>query len=435
MVGSDAMELTVINFITYNYLSLILLFGISLLVLLNRKIKIPAVNTIWLILALVFCVLIVNFISEWADQDVSRREANYWTAVLKYTFNPLIICLEVVVLASKPFERLLILLPAVVNAFMMLILPVISDFVVVRYDKNNAFHATGWRLTPYIISVFYLVLWLVYTFINFRKYKDNRSIVTVFIIVITPLTMYLEFENLLIDLIDEITIIDIYLYYFYLATVYQHIVNEEMLKKERELARVKVKLLQEQISPHFIYNALTIIKSLIWEDPKAASSAIDDFSTYLRQNVNTLKHTEDMIPFSKELEHIKALQRLDEAGKGRLTNVIYEIEEDNFRLPPLTIEPLFENALLHGISKRRKDGFIRINSCSDDNNYIIQVTDNGKGFDPNAGTQGVGIENIRTRLEYFCGGTLELQSGDSGTTATVYIPKKAQEAAHEDHRM
>ena len=180
MVGSDAMELTVINFITYNYLSLILLFGISLLVLLNRKIKIPAVNTIWLILALVFCVLIVNFISEWADQDVSRRTANYWTAVLKYTFNPLIICLEVVVLASKPFERLLILLPAVVNAFMMLILPVISDFVVVRYDKNNAFHATGWRLTPYIISVLYLVLWLVYTFINFRKYKQGKRKFPVF---------------------------------------------------------------------------------------------------------------------------------------------------------------------------------------------------------------------------------------------------------------
>ena len=115
--------------------------------------------------------------------------------------------------------------------------------------------------------------------------------------------------------------------------------------------------------------------------------------------------------------------------------MIYDIQEENFRVPPLTIEPLFENALLHGISHRKKDGQIRIIADSDDKQYIVRVIDNGKGFDTNAPTNGVGIGNISTRLEYFCGGTLTIQSSENGTTATVLIPKARQEAHHESHRL
>ncbi|MBQ3265832.1 MAG: histidine kinase [Ruminococcus sp.] len=418
------MNLSVIGFISYNYISLILLFGIALTVLLNRKVNIPAINTIWLILGLVFCILVVNYISDWANQATNRQTANYWTTVLKYAINPFIICLEVVLLVNKPLKRLLVILPAAVNAFMMLVLPMISEFSVVAYSENNNFCYTNWRWTPYVVIAFYLILWLILTFTYFRQYKDKRSIVAVFIVVITLLTMYLEAWNFLSDYLDEITLIDIYLYYFYLSTVYQRKINDEMVKKATELASVKVKLLQDQISPHFIYNALAIIKSLVYEDPEKAAQTIDDFSTYLRQNVNAQKHTESTIPFTKELEHIKALQRIDEAGKGTSTDVIYDIEEDNFRVPSLTIEPLFENALLHGIGKKR-NGQIKIVSRADNDHFIIQVIDNGKGFDPSAKKNGVGINNIRTRLEYFCGGTLDIQSGESGTTATVYIPRKA----------
>ena len=80
--------------------------------------------------------------------------------------------------------------------------------------------------------------------------------------------------------------------------------------------------------------------------------------------------------------------------------------------------------MIHGIS-HRKDGQIRIISRCDGKHYIVQVIDNGTGFDPTAKTTGVGIDNIRTRLDYFCGGTLDIQSSPEGTRATVYIPKKA----------
>lgn len=418
------MNLTVLDFIAYNYISLILLLGIALTVLLNRKVNIPAINTIWLILGLVFCILVVNFISEWANQEITRQTANYWTTVLKYALNPFIICLEVVLLVDGPLKKSLIILPAAVNAFMMLVLPTISEFSVVGYDENNVFGYSNWRYTPYVVTAFYLILWVVLTFTYFKQYKDRRSIVAVFIVVVTLLTMYLEYQNILSDYLDEITLIDIYLYYFYLSTVYQRKINDEMVKKATELTGVKVKLLQDQISPHFIYNALAIIKSLVYENPEKAAQTIDDFSTYLRQNVNAQKHSESTIPFTKELEHIKALQRIDEAGKGKSTDVIYDIREENFRVPPLTIEPLFENALIHGIG-HRKDGQIRIISRCDGKHYIVQVIDNGTGFDPSAKTTGVGIDNIRTRLDYFCGGTLEIQSSAEGTRATVYIPKKA----------
>ena len=130
-------------------------------------------------------------------------------------------------------------------------------------------------------------------------------------VVITLLTMFLEYENLIENAIFNVMVIDIYLYYFYLSTVYQRKVDEEMQQKKKELTEVKLKLLQEQLSPHFTYNALTIIKSLVYEDPEQAAQTIDDFSTYLRQNVNALKHSENTIPFTKELEHMKGNRQIN----------------------------------------------------------------------------------------------------------------------------
>ena len=185
------MNLNVIDFISYNYISLILLFGISLTVLLN--------------------------------------------------LNPFIICLEVVLLADKPLKKLLIILPAAVNAFMMLVLPMICDFTVVVYGENNNFAYTNWRFTPYVVTAFYLVLWVVLTFTYFRQYKDRRSIVAVFIVAATLLTMYLESQNILTNYLDEITLIDIYLYYFYLSTVYQRKINEEVLQKVSSARKLFIK--------------------------------------------------------------------------------------------------------------------------------------------------------------------------------------------------
>ena len=199
----------------------------------------------------------------------------------------------------------------------------------------------------------------------------------------------------------------------------------EVTKKELELSRTKIRLMQNQISPHFIFNALGIIKSLIWEDREKAADSVNDFSVYLRRNIEALRSGE-MILFQKELEHIKAFLAIEMADETVEMQVEYDIHETAFFLPPLTVEPLVENAVIHGVSCYDHGARIRISSRTEGACYVVEVSDNGRGFDTAKPTGGVGIENVRTRLEGQCGGRMDITSTENGTTALIYIPKRGE---------
>ena len=410
------------------FFSYVMLFFISGIAIMNKKSDVRAINNIvWVILGLMLLLLTLNTISLWADCDASRTEVHYWTKALMYAIVPFVIYFEIYVLVERLPWRVPLLIPAVLNALMVLVLPQISSFRLFWYNEENVFCATEWTALPFVVDVVYLLLMVLTITLSFKQHMGIHIIIVYGAVTLTLVAMILDFCNIISGQMLNIMLIDIYLYYFFLMKVFQRRAVDEMAQKEYELTQIRLKLLQEQISPHFIFNALAIMKSMVWEDSRKASDVIDDFSTCLKENVSALKFTNNLIPFSNELEHIKALQRIDEAGKGRATNVIYEIEESNFRLPPLTIEPLFENALLHGISRRKADGMIRIISSKDSENYIVRVIDNGSGFDVNAETEGVGINNVRIRLKYICGGRLNIESSENGTIASVYIPKNITE--------
>ena len=409
----------------FSYVMLFFIIGIAIM---NKKSDVRAINNIvWVILGLMLLLLTLNTISLWADCDASRTEVHYWTKALMYAIVPFVIYFEIYVLVERLPWRVPLLIPAVLNALMLLVLPQISSFRLFWYNEENVFCATEWTALPFVVDVVYLLLMVLTITLSFKQHMGIHIIIVYGAVTLTFVAMILDFCNIISGQMLNIMLIDIYLYYFFLMKVFQRRAVDEMAQKEYELTQIRLKLLQEQISPHFIFNALAIMKSMVWEDSRKASDVIDDFSTCLKENVSALKFTNNLIPFSNELEHIKALQRIDEAGKGRATNVIYEIEESNFRLPPLTIEPLFENALLHGISRRKADGMIRIISSKDSENYIVRVIDNGSGFDVNAETEGVGINNVRIRLKYICGGRLNIESSENGTIASVYIPKNITE--------
>lgn len=155
--------------------------------------------------------------------------------------------------------------------------------------------------------------------------------------------------------------------------------------------------MQNQISPHFIFNALGIIKSLIWEDRKKAANSVNDFSVYLRRNIEALKSSE-MIMFKKELEHIEAFLAIEKADDSVNLSVEYDIRETDFLIPALTVEPLVENAVIHGVSGYDDGAKIIISSRSDEDDYIVEVSDNGRGFDTEKSTRGVGIETFAQGL-------------------------------------
>ena len=201
--------------------------------------------------------------------------------------------------------------------------------------------------------------------------------------------------------------------------------------KELALSESNNSLVLSQIQPHFLYNALTSIYRLCDVKPEAAKEAVSNFSKYLRGNLDSIKQTQ-MISFAEELKHLQAYLALEKIRYGDYLKVEYNIEVAEFFIPPLTVQPLVENAVNHGVSDLPEGGTVTISTKEKDDCYEIRVSDNGVGFNPdeqkNDGRSHVGIANVRSRLKIMCNGTLEIKSEiGKGTETIINIPKGANE--------
>jgi signal transduction histidine kinase len=211
---------------------------------------------------------------------------------------------------------------------------------------------------------------------------------------------------------------------------------EEKLQTERKLAESRISIMLSQIQPHFLYNALAVISRLCDKDPEKAKKATISFSTYLRGNMSLLESAEP-IPFQNELNHTISFLNLENAMYGDALEVIYDIQALYFKLPALTMQPIVENAVKHGIGKKEGGGTVTISTKETEDNFLVIITDNGVGFEqeeinngiyPTDGEKHIGINNVRLRLSAQCGGSLEIKSKPGeGTTATIIIPQKGNQ--------
>jgi len=207
-----------------------------------------------------------------------------------------------------------------------------------------------------------------------------------------------------------------------------NILQNNAAVKELELTENKIAIMLTQIQPHFLYNALSAIAQLCDEDPVKAKKVTMDFSAYLRSNMESLNNKR-MIKVEKELNHVKGYLNLEKAIYGDSLNVVYKIEATDFMLPPLTIQPIVENAVKHGIGKKEGGGTVILSVNETDKEFLVTVSDDGAGYDKaklHSGKQEhTGIENVKQRLKGQCGGTLEI-SGEPGfgTTVVIKIPKE-----------
>lgn len=204
----------------------------------------------------------------------------------------------------------------------------------------------------------------------------------------------------------------------------------EARELEREVEKANMAVMISQIQPHFLYNALNTIKSLIRRDPKKAEQAVIDFSYYLRGNMDSLTHTEP-IPFETELAHVKYYCDIELLRFSDKLKIEYDIQEKKFCVPTLSIQPIVENAIKHGVTKKPEGGTVRISTASDDKDYIVTVKDDGVGFDPSTieeddGRSHVGIQNIRYRFENMMHATVSIESEKGvGTCVIIRIPKNS----------
>lgn len=216
-----------------------------------------------------------------------------------------------------------------------------------------------------------------------------------------------------------------------ISTVENYRKAQKSAEYQRELTEMSQTLMLSQIQPHFLYNALNTIKYMTKKDPKVAESAIVKFSGYLRANMDSLTQKEP-IPFTKELDHVNNYIDIEKLRFGDRLSIEYDIQCDSFEIPPLTIQPIVENAIKHGVNQKPEGGCVKISTSETQNEYIVCIADDGVGYDVNHvksdDRSHVGIMNITKRLDTMLGATVKVESSlGSGTTVTVKIPKGKEE--------
>ncbi|MBQ9664816.1 MAG: histidine kinase [Oscillospiraceae bacterium] len=205
--------------------------------------------------------------------------------------------------------------------------------------------------------------------------------------------------------------------------------SERYYQQVRENEQLRIDIMLSLIQPHFLYNTLGAIQSLCKTDSVAAEKAVAQFSRYLRGNMDSI--TKDRtVSFTQELEHTKLYLELEQLRYEDALQVSYDLNCTEFRIPTLTLQPLAENAVRHGVrGKPSGRGTVAISSQEYEDHYEITVEDDGPGFDPNQekcdGQSHIGLANVRERLQRVAGGSLRIDSAPGvGTKAVIMIPKE-----------
>lgn len=199
-------------------------------------------------------------------------------------------------------------------------------------------------------------------------------------------------------------------------------------KIEKEKKKSEIKALQRQINPHFLFNALNTITSFIRINPDKARNLIINLSTYMRYN---LEVNDNLIDINKELEQVKAYVEIEKARFGDKLTVLYDIDENiEAKIPSLTIQPLVENAIIHGIRKNSGCGTVVIGVKKEDRYTRVWVENDGiaididvikKVYSGDMPDNKIGLYNVHLRLKLIYGKGLNIYRLDPGTKIDFYI--------------
>ena len=202
-------------------------------------------------------------------------------------------------------------------------------------------------------------------------------------------------------------------------------------RTEEENKKLQFQLLSSQIRPHFILNTLGAIRAMVMEDAPKASDFLYDFSMYLRKNIEEKDYMKP-IPFGEELDYIETYLRLEQTRFGERLKVKYHIQEKEFWVLPLTIQPFVENAVKHGLFPKKNGGTLELYTYKKDGQVVIEIRDDGVGFEienlPNILNEkrSVGLRSAIYRIESEMRGKCNITSKENnmeGTLVRVILPQ------------
>lgn len=348
---------------------------------------------------------------------------SYFVSALAYT--PFLLYIMVTATKKRKSDAKMIRASCILSALMVLILLFnLWNGMLYTIDENNVYHWGEWDWLFNILVFAQLILPSV-QILRSRKALERRQTGAFLAYEILPiLAILLSLIPIELTLVYPATMISLLLLY---VNVQQDQENRLTLR-EAELAESHAAIMVSQIQPHFLYNALSAVENLCETDPPRAQQAVADFSKYLRGNMQALTQRQP-VPFSNELRHIRHYLNLEQLRFGDKLRVVMNIGPTDFLLPVLSVQPILENAVKHGVTCRKSGGTVTLRTMETPEAWSVIVQDDGVGFDPAAleaeGKEHVGLSVVNRRLISVVGGKLEIDSSPGkGTVATITIPKE-----------
>jgi two-component system LytT family sensor kinase len=212
------------------------------------------------------------------------------------------------------------------------------------------------------------------------------------------------------------------------------VVLENVRFREREshlqwlASRAELKALRAQMNPHFLFNALNAIAGLIVEQPRLADETIEQLAHVLRYALRQSEN--EWVRLDEEIEFVTAYLRVEQARFGERLHVKFGVDgaAESVRVPAMTIQPLVENAIKHGVSALEGVGMVGVNVALEGDLLCVEVSDNGPGFPPgfSIGNGGHGLRNVADRIAGYYGNGAQLTwgSGVGGANVSLKIPRE-----------
>ena len=424
------------GFIKSNYVEtlalipvLTLLGLLTLIVIIDNYIRPNLKRIMRVIIAAAFSLVAQNYIEYRAAAGDLPLLVRTLASIYGYAIRPVILILFLHIIAPEKhfgWAWTLAGVNAVVNA------TALFSHICFWIDTNNAYHGGPLSNMCLWVSAILMVYWCFMTIRVFRPLPHLENWVPVLVTLLIAAAVVLDYNvGYILQPITYLTIavvVSCVMYYIWLHLQFVREHERALLTGQR------VQLTLSQIKPHFLYNALNSISALSVEEPQRVKPAIDSFAEYLRGNMESIDET-GPIPFKRELEHTKCYLEIEQLRFEAALQVRYDIACTNFRIPALTLEPLVENAVRHGVRMNKGgSGTVTISSRDAGDHFEVVIADDGPGFDPTQvpddGKLHVGIVNVRERLAQVSGGKLEIRSEPGkGTTATILLPRKQEALA------
>ena len=303
--------------------------------------------------------------------------------------------------------------------FAFLIIAQFTDVFYYVTPDNRFFYGPLYKLS---LVPLVLIMLLNITGVIIRRKKLSKKHFTALLIYLLPMT-----AAIILHMFISVELFVVFGMALFAMIMFGLILSDNMeqyKKQQQEIAHQRASVMVLQMRPHFIYNTMTTIYYLCKQDADKAQQVTLDFTDYLRQNFTAIA-SEDTVPFSDELRHTQSYLAVEKAQHEDMLVVEYDTPYTHFRVPPLTLQPLVENAVKHAMDPNAAPLHITIRTKKTDAGVLITVEDNGRGFDPNDKLKPhPALDNIENRLKQQCGGTLKIDSAPGCTTVTIIIPNR-----------